>query len=206
MTENLTCPNCGAALERGIRRSKVVECTSCHSTVFLEDNTFRAPGESGELHGGPEFLAIGAETTIGEDRYLPVGVISYSYGRGWWDEFWCRDEMGEGVWVSVDEGDIVIERPVPPGDAPKARGLGLGASIMFGGDEYVVRESEDAECIAFRGELPEAPVLGEHHSFRNLVSGTGQALSCEEWEGNIDWHAGTWIDPFDVQVRRGTTA
>jgi len=168
---------------------------------MLADNAFLSPGECGEMHGGPTFLQLGVETRIGNDDVLPLGVIRYSYGRGWWDEFWCRFREDDGVWVSIDEGDIVIERPLPEDEWPEVGDLSVGAEVTHKNRTYTVQEEEEAECLAFRGELPEAPVLGERHRFQNLVGEGGKALSREVWDGGMAWHVGFWVDPFEVRVK-----
>ncbi|MGB0410801.1 MAG: DUF4178 domain-containing protein [Pikeienuella sp.] len=192
------CPNCGHALDLRIAASKVAGCAACGSTVFLNDRSFRAPGEAGDMHVAPSLLQLGQPVRLGKTTATPIGVIRYSYGRGWWDEYWCVADDAP-FWVSVDEGDIVVEKPTNGPEWPASRGHPkLGDSIKYVLRTYEAVEVETATCVAFRGELPEAPEVGEEHHFVNFLSGSGQALSLEIWGNNRAWFEGQWIDPWDV--------
>ncbi len=198
MPSNANCPNCGSALDRRIQSSKVVGCASCGSTVFMGDLSFVAPGEQGEMHDAPTLLQLEKPLKLDGRVITPVGVIRYSYGRGWWDEFWCETEEG-GVWVSVDEGDIVIETPTDGVKPPSAsQRLKVGDMVLYQAQNYRAVEAETATCIAFRGELPEAPEIGEAHEFINFQGPDSQALSLETWGPNRSWFVGRWIDPWSV--------
>lgn len=202
MTNQHSCPNCGNTLAPRLQQSKVAGCDACGSTVMLADGQFLAPGAAGEMHEGPTFLKLGVTADFGPESFTPLGLIRYSYGRGWWDEFWCREERShEGVWISVDEGDLVLERPMPDYLWPALTGaVRIGSTTSFNGKVYTAKEAESAECIAFRGELPEAPALGERHDFVNFTGEGGEALSLEIWPGGRAWHEGRWIDPYEVRI------
>lgn len=70
--------------------------------------------------------------------FLPFGHARFSYGRGWWDEFWCIDPEGTGRWLSADEGDYALESPLNPDRWPRDFRLVLGATTMIGHDEFTV--------------------------------------------------------------------
>ena len=199
MPSDPNCPNCGASLDRRIRSSKVVGCASCGSTVFLHDLSFATPGELGEMHETPSLLSLKAPVKLAGHIVTPVGVVRYSYGPGWWDEFWCEADKG-GQWVSVDEGDIVIETPIaaPKTPAP-ARRLKIGDVVMHQAQNYRAVEAETATCVAYRGELPEAPEIGEAHRYVNFQGPDGRALSLEIWGANEAWFAGRWVDPWSIE-------
>lgn len=198
MPSNINCPNCGASLDRRIQSSKVVGCASCGSTVFMRDLSFTEPGEQGEFHETPSLLKLEILINLDGQLVKPVGVIRYSYGPGWWDEFWC-ETGNDGRWVSVDEGDIVIEKPIKPPKAPgPARNLKIGDVVMHNTQNFRAVEMETATCVAFRGELPEAPEIGEAHRFMNFKGPDRKALSLEIWGANEAWFTGRWVDPWQV--------
>lgn len=154
------------------------------------------------MHDAPGLLQLGQTVRLDDTTVTPVGVIRYSYGRGWWDEFWCDGPKG-GLWVSVDEGDIVIEEPTEnPGWSPKPDQIGMkvGESFTHGVRTYTAVEAETATCVAYRGELPEAPEVGEMHYFTNFLSGPSKSLSLEIWGSNHAWFSGQWIDPWQVKA------
>ncbi|MGG7565159.1 DUF4178 domain-containing protein [Rhodovulum sp. DZ06] len=217
MTDAHSCPNCGASVSPRLATSKVVTCDYCKSTIFLDDMSFRDPGAAGEIHDPSPLLSIDRRFRIGRRVFHPLGVVRYSYGRGTWDEFWCEIEgqhaMGRapegpweqgtgvtGAWVSVDEGDVAVQTPVPPVDAPLRRAdVAIGDRVEHDGLMYRAQEVETAECIGFAGELPEKPRIGETHRYVNFEGPDGRILSAETGEDFNAWFEGRWVDPWDVQ-------
>ena len=93
----------------------------------------------------------------------------------------------------------MIETPIETPKTPAAaRHLKVGDVVMHKAQNYRAIEAETATCVAFRGELPEAPEIGEAHRFINFQGSDRQALSLETWGMNEAWFAGRWIDPWSV--------
>ncbi|MEM9781238.1 MAG: DUF4178 domain-containing protein [Pseudomonadota bacterium] len=201
-----TCENCGAPIDRRIETSRVVACGHCQTTQIFVDEAFKTAGEAGAMHDAPCLLALGRESVIDGHRLTPIGHLRFSYGPGWWDEFWCTGRAGNR-WVSADEGDIAIESPLPDQAWPRAFTPKLGASVEVYGERFVVTEAENASCIALRGELPEAITLGETHLYFDLSGEDGGILTFERWDGGEAWFQGRWIDPWrldsDVTLKPG---
>ncbi len=160
--------------------------------------SFRDPGKQGELHGTPGLLQIGVTVDLDGQIVPTIGMIQYSYGRGAWDEYWCETD-GDAIWVSVDEGDIVVEARVPGPEWSTGQQPVVGQVVKYGGYEYVAVEVETASCVAFRGELPEQMEIGETHYFANFTGDIGSALSLEIWDGGIAWFRGRWVNPWAVK-------
>ncbi|MEO0821992.1 MAG: DUF4178 domain-containing protein [Pseudomonadota bacterium] len=192
------CQNCGAPIRREIETSKLVACTHCNTTQMLVDDVFRNAGQQGVMQDIPGLLTLGREARIAGERVRPIGQIRLSYGRGWWDEFWCLFRKGP-VWISVDEGDVAVERPMPPDDWPKGFTPRLGAHVKIAGLDFTVAEAQTAECIAVRGELPEVIAIGERHNYYDLSGPQGALATLERWDGQEAWFFGDWIDPWEVE-------
>ena len=199
MTKTFNCPNCGAGLTARLALTRMVDCPHCDSTVVLDGDALRAAGRRGVMLDAPSLLAIGQAVEIAGRAVTPLGHARFSYGPGWWDEFWC-DDGDDGVWVSVDEGDVVIERPIPEFRPQRPARPAPGHEVEYGDEIYAATEAETAECVALRGEWPEEQTVGERHDYVNYLGRGGLMLSLEYWPGGETWTAGRWVDPFAVRA------
>lgn len=197
MSDN--CPNCGDSLPDRIAQMRMETCASCGSTVYINDDVLSAAGQAGEMFDAPMLFQVGKETRLDRMRLSVKGHVRYSYGRGWWDEFWCLNRKGKGVWVSVDEGDIVVQRPLltsPPHDfRPDTR---VGSLFEHDGEDFRVVERGEGTCVALRGQFCEIVTVGETYRYINAQGNLGTLLSCESATGENDYFAGEWFDPFEV--------
>lgn len=177
----------------------MIVCDSCGTTSVLEDEAFRLAGSGGVVQEAPSLVHLGQEVSVAGTRFMPVGYAQFSYGRGWWDEFWCLDDNGDGSWLSADEGDYALEVPLSAKQAPKGFRPKLGAAVEILGESYVVTEAETATCTAVRGEFPEVLEVGEAHLYFDLSARSGAMATFERWDGGEAWTIGRWIDPWDVK-------
>lgn len=207
MTANsMSCPNCGYGFDALRRSTRMFDCPSCETTLFREADAFAPIGHHGEMHETPMLVGIGDTLHVQGGRYTVLGHIRYDYGRGFWDEMWAENAQGQGAWISVDEGDVVIQRDLDAGQvrAGLMDQLAPGAQVRIDGEIYTVTEMDEATATAFRGQLPERIELGETHRFVNASGDNGTLLSGEVWDGGESWFLGSWLDPFDLKVERQT--
>lgn len=195
-----SCANCGADLPHRLAHARMVVCEHCGTTSVLEDEAFRLAGTGGVIQDAPSLVHLNEEINAGGSLLMPVGHAQFSYGRGWWDEFWCVDDEGDGCWLSVDEGDYAIEIPLPADRTPKGFRPRLGEGVEINGESYVVTEAETATCAAVRGEFPEALTVGESHLYFDLSGRDGRLATFERWDGGEAWTFGRWIDPWEVKA------
>ena len=104
------CPQCGDALEIHFKYSKLVKCSSCNSSIFLEDNTVKLIGESSVLSPEPSLIELHKPFKLQAKTFTPLGKIRYAYGRGFWEEWFLKDERNQEFWLSIDEGDFVLQK------------------------------------------------------------------------------------------------
>ncbi|CTQ50140.1 DUF4178 domain-containing protein [Jannaschia donghaensis] len=197
-----SCPNCGAALPEILAHARMVNCDFCGTSVVLEDEVLLNAGTSGEMVTAPALIEIGRAVRLPGGEFIATGHVRYDYGRGHWDEYHGALD-GDGLWVSVDEGDVVAQQAI---DAPKGADRGtfrLDATLEFDGVTYRCTEVSNATAVAFRGQLPEPIVLGDTHLYANFSGPGGMLLSGESWDGGSAWFAGRWIDPFDMKPADG---
>ncbi|MCM2563239.1 DUF4178 domain-containing protein [Lutimaribacter sp. EGI FJ00015] len=195
----MTCPNCGASVPPQIAQITMVTCGSCDTTLYLQDDRLLTAGQSGEMHDAPALIHLGETVTLGHARITALGHARFSYGRGWWDEFWCIDARDRGCWLSIDEGDLVLQYPLPADDWPRVeRDPPVGLRFKYRGYDARVIETDRAECIGLRGSFGERLSVGDTYSFVNVQTDDGDLLSGEFWAGGESWFLGSWFDPFDI--------
>lgn len=188
------CPNCGAALEGRFDLGKIIACAYCDTTSFVDGETLRMAGKKGAFHARAGVFALGAEITVAGQALHVIGRAQFDYGQGRWEEYWCTTGTGSGKWLSVDEGDIILQHQVNGPDIPKPgqREVSYSARIF----ERVERGS--AICVAVDGILPEDLSVGERHFFSNFQHSKGDVLSLEQWDASHLWFLGKWIAPEDI--------
>lgn len=200
--KEMHCPNCGDLVSPAIRHVKMVTCASCTTTLLLEDAGARAAGEQGVLHDVPMLFGPGDAVRIETTSYDILGHARFSYGRGSWDEFWAVDGRGDPVWISVDEGDLILQRLLTRADWPKYDGyLRLKSILTYNGQRFQVSEVGTGTCVGLRGSFGHQLTVGESYRFLNLQGEEGDVLSAEIEGNSYEWFLGRWIDPFDVEVQ-----
>lgn len=201
-TNTLNCPQCGNALPLAFNFSKLAVCRQCDSTLFLEDEGARLAGTQSTLADLPSLIQLKIPFSYKNDSYLPVGHIRYSYGSGFWDEWWVLDNTGKGVWMSVDEGEFAFEHPKKlQGGLPRINQLRLDQTVRIMDKDWKVTEIGRAICEGFQGELPEIIEAGETFDYIHL-SANDAALMTLEYFGphEVYGYQGQWVDPFEIKV------
>ncbi|WP_227445973.1 DUF4178 domain-containing protein [Cognatishimia sp. F0-27] len=184
-----------------IARAVMLTCPSCSTTLYVDGGRLRHAGTAGEMLDAPLLFDVGDRVTLGLDTYDVLGHARFSYGRGWWDEFWVEDAEGGGAWLSVDEGDIVLQVLVPRDRWPAVpRNIRVGSGIQAFGQSFVITERDQGTCVALRGVFGEALQIGETYEYLNANGSDGSLLSGEFWEGGQAWSLGRWYDPFETTV------
>ncbi len=183
----------------------MLTCPSCGTTLYVDGAQLHDAGNAGQMHDGPALFGVGDAVRLGKALIQITGHARFSYGRGWWDEYWGFDEDQRGCWVSVDEGDVVLQYPITKDFWPRvARTARVGTPFRYRDDDWQVTEADAAECVALRGSFGEQLEVGETYTFLNASGPGGELLSGEFWEGGQSWYVGYWFDPFDVVVRVDT--
>lgn len=200
-TSSLQCPQCGSQLPNLFRHAKLTVCEQCDSTIFLEDEAAKLVGTQSVLTEMPSLIQLKQPFTYQKSSYLPVGHIRFSYGFGYWDEWWLLDNASQGRWMSIDEGDFAFEQPEKiTRDLPGFERLKLGQTIRVAEKDWQVTELGKATCEGFRGELPEVLAIGDTFFYAHL-SGPKSALLTLEYHGKaISAYLGRWVDPFEITV------
>lgn len=174
----------------------MVECPSCKSSIFLHDKSVEAIGEFSALSPEPSLLKLRNPIVINSKTYLPLGKIRYAYGRGFWEEWFLKSEDNHEYWLSVDEGDFVLEKKktIPlPFKSPHVVKVGK----RYGA--YLATEIGEGRCVGFEGELPRFITVNKVHKYIHLSEGAGKLVTVEFTDGIDDIFEGEWIDPLEIK-------
>lgn len=197
---DFNCPNCGASLSTRLSSSKMVDCAQCETTVLLADDAMRSLGARGSMVDHASLVRLHQPLVIAGAAFHPMGHARFSYGRGWWDEYWCDTPYGPR-WLSVDEGDYAIEEPMDLPAGFDGTGLRIGAEVMLAGERFLITEVGNGTCEGVRGEFPDAIRPGERYLYWHLTGPNGRLVTIEEQDGEIEAHEGHWVDPFEIEVK-----
>lgn len=197
------CPNCGNLLPRRFRYAKLVVCESCRSILYLRRGAIDKLGTQAALAEHPSLFQLYHRFAYRRLMLEPVGMLRYGYGRGFWEEWWCLDGEGSGYWISVDEGDFVMEQKQEVGvGLPPADTLVTGATIELLNSNWMVTEVGNARLQGMEGELPE--VVEPTRSFRYAhLERPGHQLITLEYDDpgkTPDVYLGEWMDPFEIKA------
>ena len=189
------CPQCGYTLPLHFRFSKLVRCPACRSSIFLEDEGARVAGERSVLADLPSLLQLHQPLRYQNELYTPIGHIRYVTERYSWDEWWVYDQHGKPYWISVDDGDYLIEEEIPFRlSVYSIDALRLGGSI----EGWQVTEIGEGLCQGFEGELPQIVTIGERHHYAHLSKPGGEMMTLSFEHNTKKLYRGRWIDPYEL--------
>jgi len=191
----INCPQCGDRLPLHFRHSKLAQCPSCGAHIFLEDESVRLAGEQSVLSEEPSLIVLHRVFDFDGRTYTPIGRVRYSYGRSFWEEWWIVDTNANGYWLSVDDGDYVLEKEVKF-NLPILEFNRLRLHAQVGG--WRVTELGSGSCIGFEGELPEIVEVGEEHQYAHLSKEDGSMITVEFFGKEKRLYRGTWLDPYEI--------
>ncbi len=194
--KTLNCPQCGDVLDIHFKWTKLTQCPSCKSSIFLEDASVKLIGESSVLSPEPSLLKIHDPITIENKNYLPLGKIRYSYGRGFWEEWFLKGEKNREFWLSIDEGDFALQERVAvslPFKSPRIVKAGKSYGL------YVATEVGKGVCVGFEGELPLPIQIDQTYHYIHLSRGGGELVTVEFIDDKIETFNGKWIDPLSIK-------
>jgi hypothetical protein len=198
--KSMNCPQCGYELPIYFNYTKLIECSSCRSTIFLGDEVAKVLGRASVLSPEPSLIKMHHPFFYKKHQYFPVGKIRYSYDRGFWEEWFLKRDDSQSWWLSIDEGDFVLEK--------EADSLTLGDFDLdnlrvgqFVGD-LLISEMGRGVCEGFEGELPKQIKIGITHRYIHLSGEEAKlwTLEYDEFQSSRKLFQGEWIDPFLIKV------
>lgn len=152
----VSCTSCGGEVPVATKAARVASCPYCENLLIVNEEAVRALGKMALLAETPSCLAVGwTARCLGREIEI-LGRIQYRYRSGLWDEWWVRfvDDDSYG-WISQDEGEYMLERPLPEGvRAPEYDAVKPGDRFSLGRYKLWVEEKDEAVMVGLQGELP----------------------------------------------------
>ena len=199
--ENINCPQCGSLLPLKFQHTKLTVCSHCDSTLFLADNAAKFAGKQSTLSQAPSLMKMHKHFGYKNESFMPVGMIRYAHKIGFWEEWWVITNSGKGFWVSIDEGDFALEKPITLDvPAPALSDISLGEHYTFFKNKWQVTEIDTGICEGFTGELPELIKQGEKVPFIHLSGRSGELMTLEYIYNTVRAFKGQWVDPFEIKA------
>ena len=195
-SRDINCPQCGDKLPLHFTYTKLAQCYSCGSHIFLDDEGARLAGKQSVLSLEPSLIVLNQDFAYEHKVYTPVGHIRYKFKRYIWDEWWIVDRNGNGYWLSVDDGDYVLEKEI-------SFNLPIYSNKEIKLDQEIkgwsVTEIGEGECLGYEGELPEILEIGEKHHYAQLSKSHGEMMTVEFFGKTKKLYSGKWLDAYGIR-------
>src|SRR5690606_29707738 len=146
-------------------------------------------------------LYRGATGTLRGQRFRVEGRVRYSFGEGFWDEWYVTTPDGTPAWLTEDDHELALQTRYD-GSGVETRGVRPGQTLAIGAGSYVVLEIGQARCIGVEGRLPHAILPDEAHDYLDATSPDGrQSLGVErDDEGTTVLYLGEWLGHHELTL------
>ncbi|MCB9487489.1 MAG: DUF4178 domain-containing protein [Deltaproteobacteria bacterium] len=190
----ITCPSCGAPHEIYNPGLAMFVCEYCDNAVYWDEGRIQDAGKQAVLPEGFTRLYRGATGSLFQRRFCVLGRARYSYGEGFWDEWYLEMHDGSVEWLTEDDGELSLQKQI---DTPKdfsSRSPKVGAWLAVGDERFVVEEVGTAKCIGVEGDLPKVVTIGEEYRYADASSPDGRYnLSVEYDDTPPTLFRGHWL-------------
>ncbi|MBM73754.1 MAG: hypothetical protein CMK59_00020 [Proteobacteria bacterium] len=201
----IQCPSCGA--EQKIQNPATVSlvCEYCSNIVVWDEAGLKLAGKESRLTEGFSRLFRGATGSVKGQRFAVVGRVRYSFGRGFWDEWYLALETGEYVWLTEDNHELALQKEIDARQEFKDfHGYSLGDELEIDGETFRVQELGMAKCLGLEGELPSGYLPDETYPYVDGSSLNGAKTFGLEFDepdsGAAKAFVGTWVKPSELEV------
>ncbi len=194
MPQDVHCPTCGAVLPVSNPGVLMVVCEYCRNAIYWEGGGITHAGKQSVLSEGFTRLYRGAAGALRGKRFVVLGRIRYSFGQGFWDEWFIEFEDGSTAWVTEDNHELALEAVIQSTGIPSWESLAVGGRVSVDGQTFVIEEKGEAECLGMEGELLERVETGERYPYADGSSLDGRYTLGLEYDG--EWPTvfkGEWI-------------
>ena len=103
------CPSCGARHDIYNPGVITVVCDYCGTAVYWDEEKIETAGKQSILPEGFSRLYRGATGTLSQQRFFVLGRVRYSFGKGFWDEWYLEFNDGTLGWLIEDNHELSLE-------------------------------------------------------------------------------------------------
>lgn len=199
--QSITCPSCGAPHEVHNPGVMMVSCEYCGNAVYWDEDKIRDAGKQSHLPEGFSRLYRGATGELFHKRFVVLGRARYSFGHGFWDEWFLELQDGSLAWLSEDNHELALQKPLEGAEVGLFTYYQPGMTIKIKGKEYHVQEVGAAECIGVEGDLPKVVTVGEKYNYVDASSLDGKyILSIEYDDEKPSVYLGNWLNYTSLKL------
>lgn len=197
----VSCSSCGAEVRLWNPASISVTCEFCDTISLLVDANWTDSGHQSRLSQGFSKLYVGCAFRMKDRDFQVLGRVRYSFGRGFWDEWYVLEDTGECHWVTEDDHEFALQQKIDtPVELAQQRGFEVGQQISILNVPCQILEVGRACCLGIEGELPRNIVPDEEYAYADGSSLDGKYTVGFEFDENtptLFW--GEWLSPTDIQ-------
>ena len=161
----IACPSCGAGHDIYNPGVVTIVCGYCGTAVYWDEEKVKDAGKQAILPEGFSRLYRGATGKLFQKRFIVLGRVRYSFGKGFWDEWSLEFNDGTLGWLSEDNHEFALEKEGSGKKIPAFSSLHPGYQLSVRNMEFIVEEVGHAECLGVEGDLPIVIQSGEKYAF-----------------------------------------
>jgi hypothetical protein len=198
---HINCPSCGAGHDITNPGIVTIVCEYCGNAIYWDAKKVQSAGEQSILPEGFSRLYRGATGRLKGRRFFVMGRVRYSFGSGFWDEWFL--EFGDGgiAWLTEDNHEFAVEKRAAAKNLPPMDQLSPGTRLTVKGIPFVIEEVGKAECLGMEGDLPISVESGETYAFADGSSPDGKySLGLEFDHDPAMLYLGQWLRYEDIQM------
>ncbi len=197
----IQCPSCGATHDIYNPGIITLVCDYCGNAVYWDEDKIRDKGKQSVLPEGFSRLYRGATGSLFNKRFHVLGRVRYSFGKGFWDEWFLEFNDGETGWLSEDNHEFAWEIPAPDVIVPPMSSVKIGDMVDVKERLFVIEEIGEAECIGMEGSLPKDLQTGETYPYADGSSPDGRyTVGIEYDEDPPTVFVGRWLKYASLSV------
>jgi hypothetical protein len=193
MAGEIACPSCGAPHDVSNPGVTMSVCEYCGNAVIVSETGLENLGKQATLDEGFTRLYRGAAGTVYGARFRVLGRARYSFGRGFWDEWFIEQDGAGNAWVTEDNHELAVQRPAEKATVPAFAELRPGAEIVVQGTKYYVHELGQAACIGVEGDLPRVISADDTFDYADASSMNGKYALGIEFKQAVRVFTGRWV-------------
>jgi len=207
MDRTFQCPSCGAEQEVTNPGISMKVCDYCHTSMYWDkESVLRTGWKSIELPPSSRFK-VGMSGKIGGKSFHVLGRLAYSHDQGSWNEWFIEMQDGAIMWLSEDEGELFLEKPLDvKTELPRYEDLEPGMKIDLDGRIGIVEELGEAKCEGGEGQIPFQIEIGEIYPYVDGSTSDGKLSFGLEYDtegGNPTAFIGKILAVKDSKVEKG---
>lgn len=198
----ITCPSCGASNALPNPAIVSIVCPYCDNISYIDKGSIRLSGKQSRLSEGFSRLYRGGSGSIHGKSFIVRGRVRYSFGRGFWDEWYVEWDSGEMGWITEDNHQFSMQKEIIINENTIQSMQSLGSIVSIRTKSYTITEIGQARCLGIEGALPNDITPDEVYRFIDGVSVDGaQTLGLEFDEGEDHpprAYIGEWVAHKDL--------